>query len=57
MIDRFEKYYGPVNDVFVLKGHLLAVVNAMNVDPATDRFMREQTLQHVRVCNVIRLSC
>ena len=52
MIDRFEKYYGLVNDLFVLKGHLLAVVNAMNVDPATDRFMREQTLQHVRVCNV-----
>lgn len=49
MIDRFERYYGPVNDQFTIRGHLLAVVNAMNVDPATDRYMREQTLKHVEV--------
>lgn len=49
MIDRFERYYGPVNDQFTIRGHLLAVVNAMNVDPATDRYMREQTLKHVKV--------
>lgn len=49
MVNRFEQYYGPVNDVFFIEGHALVVVNAMNVDPAADRFMREQTLQHIRV--------
>jgi hypothetical protein len=36
-ITRFESVFGPVNTKYYAAGHLLGIVNAMNIDDATDQ--------------------
>jgi len=53
-IERFEKSFGPVNWRYYTAGHLLAVVNSMNLDTAKHQELRERTILHV---NEIAAEC
>lgn len=37
MITRWETAFGPVNTKYYASGHILGIVNGMNIDEATDQ--------------------
>jgi len=46
-LQRFEKGFGKVNDEVIIAGHVIGIVNSLNVDASLHKELQEQTWEHI----------